>query len=162
MLLWSAIFATFVGLAFADIFASDSGFFTLSQDQIVSTDTYASYAAAVKCGPQNLLNWKCGRAYLTCVPFFSPLKEGMGCDERRTSSDAPFPCPVHCLANPHFELYADGGDGAKVQFCAYVHQAMKFLYLVICILMLSAGMVGFDSVMNSIIVAHQGTDKKKL
>jgi hypothetical protein len=82
MFLWSAIFATLVGLAFADMFISDSGFYTLSQDQIVSTDTYASYAAAVKCSPQNLTNWKCGRAYLTCVPFFPSLKEGMGCDAR--------------------------------------------------------------------------------
>ncbi|KAI0271128.1 Alpha/Beta hydrolase protein [Russula aff. rugulosa BPL654] len=107
MLLWSTIFATLVGLASAVVFPRDSDFYTLTQDQIVSTDTYANYAAAVKCGPQNLINWDCG---------------------------------FHCQANPHFELHEAGGDGAIVQFW----------------------MVGLDTAMNSIIVAHQGTDKTKL
>jgi hypothetical protein len=78
MLLWPAIFATLVGLASAVVSPRDSGFYTLTQDQIVSTNTYTNYAAAVKCGPQNLTNWNCGRAYLTCVPFFFLLKERMG------------------------------------------------------------------------------------
>ncbi|KAI0271127.1 lipase [Russula aff. rugulosa BPL654] len=106
MLLWSAIFATLVGLASAVVLPRDSGFYTLTQDQIVSTDTYANYAAAVKCGPQNLTNWECGH---------------------------------HCEANPYFKLYEAGGDGAKVQFW----------------------MVGFDTAMNSVIVAHEGTEKTK-
>ena len=83
MLLWSAIFATLVGLASAIVSPSGSGFYTLTQNQIASTDTYANYAAAVKCGPQNLTNWNCGRAYLTMRTFlFFPLKERMGYDAR--------------------------------------------------------------------------------
>ena len=73
-----------------------------------------------------------------------------------------FPCPDRCEANPNFEVFTNGGDGAKVQFCAHIHRAVSFLFLVICILMPSTGFVGFDDTMNSIIVAHQGTDKKKL
>jgi hypothetical protein len=82
MLLWSAIFATLVGLASAVVFPRDSDFYTLTQDQIVSTDTYANYAAAVKCGPQNLINWDCGCAYLTCVSFFFLQEERIVCDAR--------------------------------------------------------------------------------
>ena len=73
-----------------------------------------------------------------------------------------FPCPVHCDAIPNFEVFANGGDGAKIQFCAHVHRAVNFVFLVICMLTLSTGLVGFDKAMNSIIVAHQGTNKKKL
>ncbi|KAI0271126.1 lipase [Russula aff. rugulosa BPL654] len=102
MLLRSTILTTLVGLASAVGFPRDSGpYSTLSQDEMDSTDVYANYAAAVKCGPQNITNWDC-----------------QGKDE----------------------LYEAGGDGAKVQFW----------------------MVGFDPVLNSLIVAHQGTDKKKL
>jgi hypothetical protein len=73
-----------------------------------------------------------------------------------------FPCQADCRATPNFDLYANGGDGSKVLFCVYVHQAVKLPFLVICILMLSTGMVGYDKVINSIIVAHEGTDIKKL
>jgi len=69
MLLWSIIIATLAGLASAAAITRDLGFQMLSQTQIDSTNTYAHYAAAVKCGPQNLTNWKCGRAYLTLQPF---------------------------------------------------------------------------------------------
>jgi hypothetical protein len=73
-----------------------------------------------------------------------------------------FPCPAHCQATPNFELYANGGDGNDVQFCAHVHQAVNLLFLVVCILILSTGFVGYDKAINSIIVAHQGTNIKKL
>jgi hypothetical protein len=86
MLLWSIIIATLVGLTSAAAFPRDLGFQTLSQTQIDSTNTYAHYAAAVKCGPQNLTNWKCGRAYLTCGPFFH-VEGNMGWNARWASSD---------------------------------------------------------------------------
>jgi hypothetical protein len=82
MLLRSTILTTLVGLASAVGFPRDSGpYSTLSQDEMDSTDVYANYAAAVKCGPQNLTNWDC-RAFLTCVPFFFRQKERMRCDAR--------------------------------------------------------------------------------
>jgi len=73
-----------------------------------------------------------------------------------------FPCPAHCQAIPYFKLIADGGDGSKIQYCAHVHQAVNLLFLVICMLTISTGMVGYDKVINSIIVAHQGTNKTRL
>ena len=76
MLLWSTIFATLVGLASAVVFPRDSGFHTLTQDKIDSTNVYANYAAAVKCDPKNIPHWNCGRAYLTCIPFFFMQKKG--------------------------------------------------------------------------------------
>jgi hypothetical protein len=82
MLLWSTIFATLVGLASAVVIPRDLGFYTLTQGQIDSTDLYAHYASAVKCHPQNLANWDCGRAYLNCGPIFSLRKERMRCDAR--------------------------------------------------------------------------------
>lgn len=106
MLLWSAVFATLVGLASAAVLPRDLGFYTLTQGQIDSTNLYAHYASAVKCNPQTLINWNCG---------------------------------PHCQATPNFTLYANGGDGSKVQFWY----------------------VGYDKAINSIIVAHQGTDKAK-
>jgi hypothetical protein len=73
-----------------------------------------------------------------------------------------FPCPAHCQSTPNFELYAKGGDGLQNPFCAHFHQAVNFLLLVICILMLSTGFVGYDNALDSIIVVHEGNDKKQL
>lgn len=73
-----------------------------------------------------------------------------------------FPCPAHCQATPNFELYTNGGDGGQNPFCAHVHQAVDFLLLVIYILILSKGFVGYDNSLDSIMVVHQGNDKKKL
>jgi hypothetical protein len=159
MLLWSTIFATLVGLASAVVFPRDSGFYTLTQDKIDSTDVYANYAAAVKCDPLNIMHWKCGRAYLICVPFFFSCRRKGSMSQFLTHR---FPCPVHCDANPNFEVFANGGNGDTVQYCAHVHRAVNFLFLVICMLTLSTGFVGFDKAMNTTILAHQGTDKKKL
>jgi len=75
MLLWSTIIATLVGLASATVIPRDSGFHTLSQDQISSTNPYAYYSAAVKCNPQSLPYWNCGGAYLTCGPFFFAMHD---------------------------------------------------------------------------------------
>jgi len=162
MLLWSTIFAGLVGLASAVVSPRDSGFYTLTQDKIDSIDVYTNYAAAVKCDPQNITHWNCGRAYLTCTPFLFMQRKGWGAMHDKPVLTHLFPCPVHCEATPNFEVYANGGNGDTVQFCAHVHRAVTFLVLVICILMPSIGFVGFDKAMNSIIVAHQGTDKKKL
>ena len=82
MLLWSTIIATLVGLASAVVLPRDSGFYTLTQGQIDSTNLYAYYASAVKCQPQTLINWNCGSAYPTYVPFFFLQKERVGCDAR--------------------------------------------------------------------------------
>ncbi len=71
-----------------------------------------------------------------------------------------FPCPVHCQATPNFELYTIGGNGQDIQYCAHVHQAVNFLFLVICILMLSTVFVGYDNAADSIIVSRQGNIKK--
>jgi hypothetical protein len=54
-----------------------------------------------------------------------------------------FPCPAHCQAAPYFEIIADGGDGTSVQFCALVRQAVNFLFLIICVLMMSNRDGGF-------------------
>jgi hypothetical protein len=72
MLLWSIIFVfeTLVGLASAVVFLGDSGFYTLTQAEIDSTNLYAYYASAVKCDPQYLTNWTCGGAYLFYAPLF--------------------------------------------------------------------------------------------
>ena len=48
-----------------------------------------------------------------------------------------FTCQANCMATPNFELYANGGDGNKIQFCTHVHQAVNFPVLVMCMLMLS-------------------------
>jgi hypothetical protein len=82
MILWSTIIATLVGLASAAIIPRDTGFKTLSQAQIHSTDTYANYAAAAACPLQSLTYWNCGSAYLTCDPIFFLRKERTGCDKR--------------------------------------------------------------------------------
>lgn len=73
-----------------------------------------------------------------------------------------FPCLAHCQATPNFELYANGGDGNQTPFCAHVHRAVNFLIFVICILMLLAGFVGYDNNLDSIMVVHEGSDKKQL
>jgi hypothetical protein len=73
-----------------------------------------------------------------------------------------FPCQDHCQATPNFELNSTGGNGDGVPYCAHVHQAVNFFFIVTFMLMLSTGFVGYDKAINSIIVAHQGTDKKKL
>jgi hypothetical protein len=70
--------------------------------------------------------------------------------------------PANCAANPTFQLFMNGGDGHEVQFCAHVHQAVNFPFLVVCMLRPSTGFVGYDRYLNTIIVAHQGTDKKRL
>jgi len=46
-----------------------------------------------------------------------------------------FPCQAHCQATPNFELYAIGGDGDKVQFCAQRSPSGELPFLVICMLM---------------------------
>ena len=47
-------------------------------------------------------------------------------------------------------------------YCAHVYQAVNLFFLVICMLTLSTGFVGYDSNLQTIIVAHQGTDKRQL
>ena len=74
ILLWSTIVAL-VGLTSAVAFPRGSGFYTLTQDKIDSTDVFANYAAAVKCNPQNIIHWNCVRAYLSCVSFVLLHKE---------------------------------------------------------------------------------------
>jgi len=59
-------------------------------------------------------------------------------------------------------LYGNGGDGVTVPYCAHVHQVVDFLFLVICILMPSTGLVGYDNELDSIIVAHQGGEGQNL
>ncbi len=76
MLPWLTIIATLVGFASAAAFPRDLGFLTLSQDKITSIDPYSHYSAAVKCGPQALVDWHCGRAYLTSGPPFSYGRKG--------------------------------------------------------------------------------------
>ena len=66
--------------------------------------------------------------------------------------------PANCVANPTFQLL---GDGSEVQFCAHVHRAVNIPFPVVCMLTLSTGFVGYEY-LDTIIVAHQGTDKKKL
>ena len=129
ILLWSTIIATLVGLASAEVLPRDSDFSTLTQGQIDSTDLYAHYASAVKCDPQNITHWSCGRAYLTCGPIFSCRREGWGAMHDEPVLTHRFACQVHCQATPNFELYTNGGDGNKVQFCAHLHQAVNFLFL---------------------------------
>ncbi len=73
-----------------------------------------------------------------------------------------FPCPAHCQATQSFMLYGNGGDGQIVPYCAHVHQAVNFLFLVIHILMLPTGLVGYDDELDSIIVAHQGSEGQNL
>ena len=82
MLPWSAIITTLLGLPSAVVVPSDPGFYTLTQDKIDSTNLYAHYAAAVKCGPQTLIHWNCGRACLASVPFSFLQRESMRCDAR--------------------------------------------------------------------------------
>jgi len=85
MLLWSTIIATLVGLASAAVFPRDSGYQTLTPDKISSADPFAHYSAAVKCNPQSLSYWNCGRAYLTLRPFLFPVggKDGVRCTMRQ-------------------------------------------------------------------------------
>jgi len=73
-----------------------------------------------------------------------------------------YPCPGPCQNTPNFELYASGGGTGGVPSCAHVHQAVNFLFFVICILMLSTGYAGYDNSLDSIILVHQGNDKKQL
>jgi hypothetical protein len=164
MFLWSTIIATLVGfVSAAAVNRRDSGFKTLSQAQINSTDAYAHYSAAAMCSPQALSYWQCGCAYLTCHPiFFSCGRKGSGAMHDEPVLIHRFPCPAHCDAIKSFELYAYGGGVNQTPSCAHVHQAVKFLIFVICILMLSTGYVGYDSSLDSIMVVHQGNDKKKL
>ena len=90
MFLWSTIIATLVGLVSAAVIPRESGFKTLSQGQIDSTDVYAHYAAAAMCSPDSLTYWSCGSTSLTCGPIFFLRKGRMGCNVRLTSSDASF------------------------------------------------------------------------
>jgi hypothetical protein len=161
MLLWSTIIATLVGLASAAVTRRDSGFKVLSQDQIDSTDVYAHYAAAASCNPQTLTYWQCGCAYLTCGPVFFLRKERMGAVHDEPVLMHRFSCPANCDSTPNFELYTSGGDGYQTPYCAHVHQAVNFLLLAIYILILSKGYVGYDNNLDSIMVVHQGNDKKK-
>ena len=73
-----------------------------------------------------------------------------------------FPCPVTCSANTNFQISAVGGDGKHIPQCTHVHPAVNFLFLVICMLMLSTGIAGYDSALDSIVVAHQGNDGPNL
>jgi hypothetical protein len=73
-----------------------------------------------------------------------------------------FPCPAHCDATQSFNIYGSGGDGNSVPFCAHVHQVVNFIFLVIYILMLSTGFVGYDNALDSIIVSHEGGDGQNL
>jgi hypothetical protein len=68
---------------------------------------------------------------------FSCRRKGWGAMHDELVLTHRFPCQVHCQATPNFELYANGGDGDEIQFCAHVHQAVNFLFLVISMLMLS-------------------------
>ena len=68
--------------------------------------------------------------------------------------------PANCVANPTFQLLMNGGDGSEVQLCAHVHRAVNIPFPVVCMLTLSTGFVGYDQYLDTIIVAHQGTDKK--
>jgi hypothetical protein len=128
ILLWSAIFATLVGLASAVLSPRDSGFNTLTQDQVDATDLYAHYASAVKCDPKTLKNWNCGSAYLTCVPSFSCRRKGWGAMHDEPVLTHCFPCQVHCQATPNFELNSTGGNGDGVPYCAHVHQAVNYFF----------------------------------
>ena len=69
--------ATLVGLASAEVFPRgvDASFVTLTQADINMFTPYTYYAAAVKCNPQVVSSWQCGRTYLTYGPFLYSSKE---------------------------------------------------------------------------------------
>jgi hypothetical protein len=139
MLLRSTIIATFVGLASAaaSLRGNSSDFHTRSQDNVNSFAPYSNYAAAAKCEAQKVVAWTCGGACLTCDPFFFPAEgEGWAIPNEPVLTSR-FPCPAKCMANPSFQPIVAGGDGNRVQYCAHVHQAVNFLFLVICMLTLS-------------------------
>jgi hypothetical protein len=71
-------------------------------------------------------------------------------------------CGANCDANPGFQPIASGGDGGSVQFCEWNMfedvsggSASRANHE-------SVGYVGFDPTLNTIIVAHQGTDSSKM
>ena len=165
MLLSSTFTAALVGLTSATFFFkrdNNSDFLTLSQAKIDKFSPYSHYAAAVKCSPQSVAGWNCGGMYLTCDPFPFLPAEGRGGVPVPDEPVLTRGFPANCVANPTFQILMNGGDGSDEQVCTHIHQAVNSPFLVVCMLMLSTGFVGYDQYLDTVIVAHQGTDKKRL
>ncbi|KAL1726026.1 Alpha/Beta hydrolase protein [Schizophyllum commune] len=61
-------------------------------------------------------------------------------------------CGASCEANSDFELSVTGGDGSEVQYCNLSAPSLTN----------DVDYIGFSPSLNSIIVAHEGTDPTKL
>jgi hypothetical protein len=153
----SAFFLSLAGLASATSFIRQS-FQTLTDQQISSYSPYTYYASAVKCGTDRVKPWNCGGAPL--VPSSFPQRGKVKC--RYVGSDASVPYAVNCQANPDFEIFDAGGNGDTVQFCMNAHRAVDVTLSVVCMLTPSIGFVGYDPVLDTVIVAHQATNTSQL
>lgn len=100
----------------------------------------------------------------------SPAVRSFSCERKGWDAiyDKPvlthcFPYPAHCASTPNFEMAQIGGSGTIYDpTCAHVRQAVNVLCLVICMLMLSTGFVGYDNMLDTIVVAIEGGDGQQL
>ena len=68
-------------------------------------------------------------------------------------------CGANCDANPTFKPVASGGDGNGTQFCKQIHKSHSHYGLIrsYCV-----GYVGYDPTLETVIVAHQGTNRSAM
>lgn len=75
----------------------------------------------------------------------------------KPSSTLAWNCGTNCDNNADFIPTASGGDGRDVQFCEYF-----LCFLVAMYSYVRSGYVGFSPSLNSVVVAHEGTNPESL
>lgn len=99
-------------------------------------------ALAVEAAPRPALEARQSTAALDAAQTaaFKPYSFYAGAAACQASSTLTWTCGANCDANPSFQPIASGGDGDQTQFWY----------------------VGFDPILSTVIVAHQGTNTSEL
>ncbi|KAG6909384.1 hypothetical protein DXG01_000827 [Tephrocybe rancida] len=117
-------------------------FFTLFSSFLLSTVTVSVQAAPLRTTRPIRRQDVTAFATLSTseISSFRPFTHYASTAYCQASETKDWSCGANCDANPTFQPVASGGDGDDVQFWY----------------------VGVDPTLNTVVVAHQGTDPKKL
>ncbi|KAK7038706.1 hypothetical protein VNI00_010590 [Paramarasmius palmivorus] len=94
------------------------------------------------------------------ISAFKPLSFFAGAGYCEPAKTLAWNCGVNCNANKDFKPVASGGNGGSIQFCKpgkYASEDDRHLTF-----SSSLGYVGFSPSLNTVIVAHQGTDVSEI
>lgn len=125
---------------------------------------YLAWAVPAPLHPSPIRRQSSGIASLpaTQIAAFKPYTQYASAAYCQPAATKAWNCGRNCDANAAFKPVDSGGDGVLTQFCAC------FCYCGICFARSSAaaapcvGFVGYDPVLDEVIVSHQGTDTTKM